>query len=171
MHLQLSEDEAVFHCGNVRCSVKYYPSVPTSAVLHTDDASVWSSVRFKLQQSTTSDTLSYHHTGECRGAHRSQQDSKLQTCRSPECQLLLIALIQLNLCYVLLAAPSDILPTLHPTYNSEQTAAPGRLHMQVMTGQRALWSRQRPPEQQFHSSVALTLMTAAVTKIQEHGRE
>lgn len=43
--------------------------------------------------------------------------------------------------------------------------------MQVMTGQRALWSRQRPPEQKFHSSAALTLMTAAVTKMQEHGGE
>lgn len=60
---------------------------------------------FELQQSTTSDALSYHHNGECRGAHHSQQDSKLQTCCSPECQLLLIALIQLNLCYMLLAAP------------------------------------------------------------------
>lgn len=141
-----------------------------NSVLHTDDE-VFGSLCFKFQQSTTSDTLSYHHTGECRGAHHSQQDSKLQTCRTPECQLLLIALIQLYLCYVLLAAPSDILPTLHPTYNSEQTAAPGRLHMQVMTGHCALWSRQRPPEQQFHSSAALTLMTAAVIKIQEHGGE
>lgn len=170
MHPQLSEDEAVFHCGNVRCSVKYYPSVPTA-----QSFTLMMQVFGPLCDLSFSSPLllihCYHHTGECGRAHHSQQDSKLQTCRSPECQLLLIALIQLNLCYVLLAAPSDILPTLHPTYNSEQTAAPGRLHMQVMTGQRALWSRQRPPEQQFHSSAALTLMTAAVTKIQEHGGE
>lgn len=117
MHLQLSEDEAVFRCGNVRCSVKYYPSVPTTQSF-TPMMQVFGHLCFKPQQFTASDTLSYHHTGECRGAHHSQQDLKLQTCRSPECQLLLIALIRLNLCYVLLAAPSDRLPTLHPTYNS-----------------------------------------------------
>lgn len=43
-----------------------------------------------------------------------------------------------------LAATSDTLPTLHQTCNSGQTVAPGRLRTEVVSGRRALWSRQAP---------------------------
>lgn len=57
--------------------------------------------------------------------------------------------------------PKDLFPTLFPTYSPAA-------HSQAMTCLCALWSRQSPPWQQLHSSVASTLMTTSVTEQEDN---
>lgn len=70
------------------------------------------------------------------------QSTGLEAVTPPQ----LILLVVLNLCRrpLPLAATSDTLPTLHQTCNSGQPVAPGRLRTEVVSGRRALWSRQAP---------------------------
>lgn len=87
----------------------------------------------------------------------------------PNCQLLLTVIIQNKSLLQPLANTSNILPS-SANYSTGQTAAPVGPHTKVMTCLFALCSRQCPPWQQLHCSVALILMITAVTKLQAHSR-